>query len=68
MARRRGGGDGESGGSWLDTYADMITLILCFFVLLYSMSTMDELKFQYIAQAFSSMGKIINAVVAEQVD
>lgn len=68
MARRRGGGDGESGGSWLDTYADMITLILCFFVLLYSMSTMDEAKFQYIAQAFSSMGKIINAVVAEQVD
>lgn len=68
MARRRGGGDGESGGSWLDTYADMITLILCFFVLLYSMSTMDELKFQYIAQAFSSMGKVINAVVAEQVD
>lgn len=68
MARKRGGGDGESGGSWLDTYADMVTLILCFFVLLYSMSSMDESKYQYIAQAFSSMGKVINAIVAEQVD
>lgn len=68
MARRKKGGSGESGGSWIDTYADMVTLILCFFVLLYSMSNMEESKFQFIAQAFSSLGKVFNTVVADQVD
>lgn len=63
MAKKNKGG-GEEGGSWMDTYGDMVTLILTFFVLLYSMSTMDKTKFQYIAQAFSSAGAVINEVVA----
>ncbi len=37
----------------MDTYGDMITLVLTFFVLLYSMSSMDNSKWQYIAEAFS---------------
>lgn len=41
----------------MDTYGDMITLVLTFFVLLYSMSSMDSSKWQYIAEAFSR-GKI----------
>ena len=41
----------------MDTYGDMITLVLTFFVLLYSMSSMDVSKWQYIAEAFSK-GKI----------
>jgi chemotaxis protein MotB len=50
----------------MDTYGDLVTLLLCFFVLLYSMSTMDETKWQYIAQAFSAgNGEIINVVVDE---
>ncbi len=52
MARKRSGGE-EQGASWMDTYGDMITLVLTFFVLLYSMSSMDESKWQYIAEAFS---------------
>jgi chemotaxis protein MotB len=43
----------EEGGSWMDTYGDMITLVLTFFVLLYSMSSMDQSKWQYIAGALS---------------
>lgn len=35
-----------SGGSWMDTYGDMVTLLLCFFVLLYSISTIDQTKWQ----------------------
>lgn len=62
MARRKAAE--EEGGSWMDTYGDMVTLILTFFVLLFSMSTMEKSKVQYIAQAFSSQGKVVNEVVA----
>lgn len=34
----------ESGGNWMDTYGDMVTLLLCFFVMLYSMSNLDAAK------------------------
>lgn len=37
----------------MGTYGDMITLVLTFFVLLYSMSSMDQSKWQYIAGALS---------------
>lgn len=37
----------------MDTYGDMITLVLTFFVLLYSMSNMDQSKWQLIATYFS---------------
>lgn len=56
MARRRSGG-GEGGGpNWLDTYADMVTLLLTFFVLLFAMSTMDATKWQKLVTAFSETG------------
>ena len=65
MARKKGGG-GE-GANWMDTYGDMVTLLLCFFVLLYSMSTMDQSKWQYIAQAFSGKkGEVVNVVVQNE--
>lgn len=43
----------ESGGSWMDTYGDMVTLLLCFFVLLYSISSVNEQKFNAIAGALN---------------
>lgn len=65
MARKKGGG-GE-GANWMDTYGDLVTLLLCFFVLLYSMSTMDQSKWQYIAQAFSGKkGEVVNVVVQNE--
>jgi chemotaxis protein MotB len=36
------------------TYGDMVTLILCFFVLLYSFSTMDAKKFEAVAASMQS--------------
>ena len=41
--------------SWLDTYADTITLLLTFFVLLYASSSANSEKFQAMAQAFQSV-------------
>lgn len=52
-------------GDWLNTYADMVTLLLTFFVLLFACSNLDETKLQYIYQAFQSRGKFVNDVVAD---
>ena len=41
----------ESGGGWLMTYADMMTLLFAFFVLLYSMSSPDPVKMSQIQDA-----------------
>jgi chemotaxis protein MotB len=38
--------------SWLDTYSDMVTLMLTFFVLLFAMSTMSSAKWQKLVKAF----------------
>lgn len=40
----------EEIGSWMDTYGDMVTLLLCFFVLLYSMSSMDQQKWRMLVK------------------
>lgn len=47
--KKRGGG--EDCGSWMDTYGDMVTLLLCFFVMLYSMSTIDQDKLKIFIQS-----------------
>ena len=52
--------------AWMNTYSDMVTLLMCFFVLLYASSTPDETKFQYIFQNFTSSGKYINPFVAAE--
>ena len=51
---------------WLNTYADMVTLLLTFFVLLFACSNLDETKLQYIFQAFKSRGRFINQHVTQQ--
>ena len=52
MKKKSGGGEG-GGANWMDTYGDMVTLLLCFFVLLYSMSTVDENKWKALVQSFN---------------
>ena len=48
--KKKSGGGG--GANWMDTYGDMVTLLLCFFVLLYSMSTIDQELWQMIVISF----------------
>ena len=52
-SRRRGGHGGGHGSSerWLLTYADLITLLLAFFVILYAMSQTDVKKMESMAAA-----------------
>ena len=60
MARKKKNIDG-AGGSWLNTYADMVTLLLTFFILLFSMSNLDKQKYAALAQAFSTGKGVITA-------
>ncbi|MBE6053327.1 MAG: chemotaxis protein MotB [Clostridium sartagoforme] len=56
MARKKKNkGEGLKGDEWLATYADTVTLLLTFFVLLYSMATVDSEKAKSIASAFTSI-------------
>ena len=50
MARKKkenGGGGGSA--AWMATFADLMNLLLCFFVLLFSLSTVSEEKFEDIS-------------------
>jgi len=44
-----GADDDEGGGAWIMTFADLMSLLMCFFVLLLSFSEMDVLKFKRLA-------------------
>lgn len=43
----------EGGGSWMDTYGDLVTLLLTFFVMLYSMASVAEDKWAELVKAFN---------------
>ncbi|WP_027624824.1 flagellar motor protein MotB [Clostridium lundense] len=57
MARKKksDGGSGLTGNEWLATYSDTVTLLLTFFILLYSFSSVDAQKFKQVASAFQSV-------------
>ena len=44
--RDEGGGSGE----WLNTYADLVTLLLTFFIMLFSMSTLQQEAFDQLVE------------------
>lgn len=48
-------GSGSAGMErWLLTYADLITLLMAFFVIMYAMSSVDASKYQALAQSLKS--------------
>jgi chemotaxis protein MotB len=57
MAKKKRHGGHEAAHAderWLITYADMITLLMVFFIVLYSMSSTDVVKFKAMAEELSS--------------
>lgn len=47
--------------AWMSTFSDLMNLLLCFFVLLFSMSTIDAAKFEQLAASFSDSFSIFTA-------
>ncbi|WP_067727508.1 flagellar motor protein MotS [Oceanobacillus damuensis] len=43
-----------SAPKWMVTYSDMVTLVLVFFILLFSVSQIDEVKFDAISESFQN--------------
>lgn len=58
--RRKPREETNSGGAWLTTYADMVTLLLAFFVLLFAFSAVDEGRFSAIISAFQGYFGILD--------
>ena len=55
MPRKRSQNEPSGGGegNWMNTYGDLVTLLLTFFVLLYSFSSIDAAKWQELVVSFS---------------
>ncbi|MDD6038412.1 MAG: flagellar motor protein MotB [bacterium] len=55
MAKKRKQEDPPKGSpAWMATFSDLMNLLLCFFVLLFSMSTVDAEKFQVVIASLQS--------------
>ncbi|MBE5932491.1 MAG: chemotaxis protein [Lachnospiraceae bacterium] len=55
MAKRKEQPPEEGSPAWMATFSDLMNLLLCFFVLLFASSTMDEGKIQKIAASFDNV-------------
>ncbi len=47
--------------AWMATFSDLMNLLLCFFVLLFAMSSVDTAKFNELAQSFASAFSIFES-------
>lgn len=63
MKKRKSSGEG--GANWMDTYGDMVTLLLCFFVLLYSISSVDQQKWEIIVKSFNPGADAVSQIVTD---
>lgn len=59
MASRKVEEGGSGSPAWMATFSDLMNLLLCFFVLLFSMSTVDAQKFQEVAASLSSTFSVL---------
>jgi chemotaxis protein MotB len=55
----------EDDEAWLMTYADMVTLLLCFFIILFAMSSPDSKKFSNMSRDLQESGFLSAMMPAE---
>lgn len=59
MARKKQEKAPQGAPAWMATFSDLMNLLLCFFVLLFSMSTVDNEKFQLIIASLQSSFSVL---------
>ncbi len=65
MARKKKRDSSVSASSdWMTTFSDLMNLLLCFFVLLFSMSTVDAQKFEEVAASLQASYSIFDGGAA----
>ena len=53
MAKKKQEDPPKGSPAWMATFSDLMNLLLCFFVLLFAMSTIDEVAQEQIVASFS---------------
>lgn len=61
MAKKQEDVPSPGAPAWMATFGDLMNLLLCFFVLLFSMSTVDAKKYELVAASFSNTFSIFQA-------
>ncbi len=61
MAKRKPDEPPKGAPAWQSTFADLMNLLLCFFVMLFSMSSVDAHKFELLAASFNQTFSIFSA-------
>lgn len=59
MPRQKKAEEQSAGSPWLNTFADLMNLLLCFFVLLFAFSTVDADKYEQLVRSMSAKNSII---------
>lgn len=59
MAKKKQEDPPKGSPAWMSTFSDLMNLLLCFFVLLFSMSTVNEEKFQLVIASLQSSVSIL---------
>lgn len=66
MARKKKAEAPGNTEGWLTTYADLLSLLLCFFVMMYTASVPDDARMQWILQSLTTVsGNIVNPVAED---
>lgn len=60
MARKRQDDPPKGSPAWMNTFSDLMNLLLCFFVLLFSMSSVDEDKYDQLLASLNSSFSIFS--------
>ncbi len=69
MARKKAEDEVKPGApEWMATYGDMVTLLLCFFVLLFSFATLDVQKFKAIAVSMNGSLGVLDSGMTLSMD
>ena len=59
MARKKQEEAPKGSPAWMNTFSDLMNLLLCFFVLLFSMSTVDAEKFEMVVASLQSSFSVL---------